>query len=62
MSQDYIAISRLVKIIPKDFAGYFGIILQLLQVMKELYLTIISSSASPINQVNNVYVYPSHGL
>lgn len=62
MSQDYIAIFRIVKIIPKDLAGCFGIILQLLQVMEELYLAIISSTASPINQVNNVYIYPSHGL
>lgn len=62
MSQDYISVSCLVKIIAKDFAGWFGIILQLFQVMEEPYLTIISSTASPINQVNNVYVYPSHGL
>lgn len=62
MPQDYIAVSRLVKIIVKDFAGCFGIILQLFQVMEELDLTIIPLTASPINQVNNIYVYPSHGL
>lgn len=61
MPQDYIAISRLAKIIAKDFAGCFGIIPHL-QVMEELYLTIISPTASPTNQVNNIYVYCSHGL
>lgn len=62
MPQDYIAVSRLVKIIAKDFAGWFGVIPQLLQVMEELYLTTISFMASPINQVNNIYIHPSHSL
>ncbi|BCR88862.1 uncharacterized protein ACHE_50060A [Aspergillus chevalieri] len=35
MPQVYIAAFRLVKIIAKDFAGCFGIIPQLLQVMEE---------------------------
>lgn len=62
MPQDYIAVSHLVKIIAKDFAGCFGIIPQLFQVTEELDLTIIPPTASPINQVNNIYVYTSHGL
>lgn len=62
MPQDYIAASHLVKVIAKGFAGFFGIIPQLLQVMEELYLTIISPTASSVNQINNVYVYSSHGL
>jgi len=54
MPQDYIAISRLVKIIAEDSASWFGIILQLLRVMEEPYLTTIFSTTSLINQVNNV--------
>lgn len=58
----YIAVSHLVKIIAKDLAGCFGIIPQLFHNSEEPYLTIISPTASPINQVNNIYVYPSHRL
>lgn len=62
MPQNYIAISSLVKVIAEDPAGSSGIIPQLLQIAEELYLTVVSSTASPINQANNIYTYSSHGL
>jgi hypothetical protein len=52
MPKDY----TFVKIVAKDFAGFFGIFTQLLQAIEEPYLALTSITASPTNQVDNINI------